>query len=441
MKLRRILALVLALSLCAALVACEKKTEKEPEKAGEGYVDAKGNPILDAEGKPVTSGYVVTVLDGQGNPAKGAIVRFMKDGTQVAMQVVNEQGHAIKELDDGTYTVELQFTDTEVNYLYEPGKVDAQNKQTTITLFNGVGAEQSIYAHSLIAGEAIDHVAYAVGAGSTKVTLTKGERNYFLFTPTEAGTYQFSLAEGEGVVGYYGQPFFVQEFSAEEIKDNAVSVSVRPDSISSGETGTTVLVIGVDAQSESGILSVVRTGDYKKTTADIPFTPYQTTHVPTKYTLPEGAKLTYVDIKGNADDYKLVMGQDGFYHLGTADGPLMLINFGKTAPNLSLEVMINGDGPMGGAPLRKYFFDEEYDPANPDQDPVDHLIRKEDYTEIMNTYFAAADENLRVYPLTADLEYMIKNGGAGWWTEGDANYIFDGCNPEIGWLFACCYIN
>ena len=424
MKLKRILALVLALSLCMAMAACGDKSEGKKE-----------------ENNQAATGYQVTVLDGQGNPAKGVIVRFMKDGAQVAMQVVNEQGIAAKELADDTYAVELQFTDTNAVYEYEPAQVTAENKQVTITLYNGVGAEQSIHAYSLVQDTTIDHTAYAVVEGSTKVGLTKGERNYFLFTPVQAGMYHFSMTQGEGTVGYYGQPFFVQQMSAEEIKDNGVSVSVRPDNISSGDTGTAVLVIGVDAQSESGVLTITRTGDYKKTTADVTYTPYQTTHTPTKYTLPEGAKLTYVDIKGNTDDYKLVMGEDGFYHLGAADGPLMLINFGKNAPNLSLEVMINGDGPMGGAPLRKYFFDESYDPKDETQDPMDHLIKKEDYTEIMNTYFNAADEKERVYPLTADLEYMIKNGGEGWWTASNPNYIFDDCNPELGWLFACCYIN
>lgn len=431
MKVKRILALVLALSLCVAMAACGKK-----DTAGDN--GGENNSTGAAE-----NAYQVTVVDGQGKPVTdGVIVRFMKDGTQVSMQVVDANGVATKELEDGTYTVELQFTDTNAAYQYEPAQVTAENKKATITLYNVVGAEETVHAYSLVADTTVDCKAYHVAAGSTIVQLTKGERNYFLFTPTQAGQYKVSMLNNEGTVGYYGQPFFIQKTSAVDVVNGAISISVRPDNISTGETGTTVLVLGVDATSDSGVLCIERTGDYEKTTADVPYTPYQTSHTPANYTLPAGAKLTYVDIfNGKSEDYQLVMGSDGFYHLGTADGPLMLINFGKEAPNLSLEVMISGDGPMGGAPLRKYFFDDSYDPNDKTQNAVDHLIKKEDYTDIMVTYFNAADEKTRLYPLTADLEYMIKNGGEGWWTEGNPNYLFEGCNPEIGWMFACCYIN
>ena len=144
------------------------------------------------------------------------------------------------------------------------------------------------------------------------------------------------------------------------------------------------------------------------------------------YSLPEGRDII-LTIKSVGQE--LVMGADGFYHLGTADGPLMLIVLGKEAPNQSLEIMINGDGLAGGSPLRHYFYDAD-----------GNFIKKEDYTNIMQTYFEAMDEKTGVYPLTADLEYMIKNACSGWWTMDDPNYIFQGANEEIGWLFACCYI-
>ena len=58
-----------------------------------------------------TANYQVKVLDGQGKPlTTGVIVKFVQDGQQVAMQPVNGEGIAVKELAKGNYTVELVFT-------------------------------------------------------------------------------------------------------------------------------------------------------------------------------------------------------------------------------------------------------------------------------------------------------------------------------------------
>ena len=416
MKMRNLLALVLALALCLSLTACGSNT-------GDNGVQLAADEAL----------YKVSVVDAMGNPyTSGVIARFLQNGQQVSMQVVNDKGVAEKVMKKGEYAVELQFTDKDAAYYYDQTdlKVTESAAEIQIVLYNAIGGETSdLFAYSLSAQQKVDCTAYAVKEGSTYVELTVGERNYYLFTPTQSGTYKISLKDGQGAVGYYGAPHFVQELSAVDVIDNTVSISVRPDSIT--QAGTSALVLGVDAKSETAILVVERIGEHEHTQSDEPWTPYQTTHTPEKFSLAEGEgkKLTYVDIKGNTEDYELVLGTDGFYHLGAADGPLMYVNLGKEAPNLSFTIMIQGDGLAGGAPLRKYFYDENGE-----------FVKKEDYTEIMISYIESADETYGVYPLTADLEYIIKNGGEGWWDKDHPNYIFDGCNPELGWLFACCYV-
>ena len=67
------------------------------------------------------------------------------------------------------------------------------------------------------------------------------------------------------------------------------------------------------------------------------------------------------------------------------------------------------------------------------------FLKKEDYTDILRKYFENMDASAGVYPLTKDLEYIIKNGCHGWWEKDDPDYIFTDCNPEIGWMFALCY--
>ncbi len=376
--------------------------------------------------------YKVTVVDGSGNPyTSGVIVRFLKGTEQVAMQKVDENGVAEKTLAKDDYTVELMFTDSEDKYHYEKEglTLSAEKTELEIVLYFAAGAKsQNLHAQGK------DYEAYYVSAGSTHVNLTAGQRNFFLFAPTEAGTYQFS-AEGEGVqIGYYGAPHFVQETNAaEDLKDNTFTLSVSSDMIGEEGTGTTVLVIGIDSQSaEECVLSVIRTGEPAWTVSDEPWTEYVCKNEVKPFTLDikDGKSLTYVDIRGKADDYKVVFNEaDGYYHMNSADGPIVYLNLGKDAPNVSLQVVIMGDGAAGGAPIRHYFYDENGE-----------FVKKEDYTEILMKYFDNMDENYDVYPLNEDLVYIITNACSGWWTSDDPNYIFEGCNPDLGWLFACCYI-
>lgn len=418
MTMKRILTLVLALALCLSLAACggeDSGSKKETtEKIGEN--EAK---------------YQISVVDSTGAPvSSGVIVRIMQNGQQVEMQVADEQGMVEKIMAKGDYTVELKFTDAKASYYYDQTAMtlSAEKTQLEVKLYNTPGEGQSLHA-PMLNGESADTTAYYVTVGGTYLTPEVDARNYYLFTPTQAGTYTFSLSAGEGSVGYYGAPHFVQSASAVDVIDGAVTISVIPGMI--GEDGaTSTLVIGVDAKSETAVLSIERVGEHQWTVEDEPWTEYITSHTPSKFTFTPtaGKTLTYVDIlNGKAEDYPVVLGSDGFYHMGAEDGPLVYINLGKDAPNASFYLMINGDGVAGGSPVRKYFFNEEGD-----------FVKKEDYTNIMLSYIECMDEKTGLYPLTEDLVYII-NTRSGWWTADHADYIFENCNPEIGWLFACCY--
>ena len=77
-------------------------------------------------------------------------------------------------------------------------------------------------------------------------------------------------------------------------------------------------------------------------------------------------------------------------------------------------------------------------------------MKKESYTECLLEYLEYMDEDTGVYPLTEDLKYIIQNNGdhSGWWDEESSSYLFKddagnkvpGINPEISWLFMCCYV-
>lgn len=376
--------------------------------------------------------YKVKVVDGAGAPyTSGVIVRFLKGTEQVAMQKVDENGVAEKTLEKGDYTVELMFTDDAEKYYYDTEGLTLSSEKTEleIVLYYTPSAESQT-----LSAQGKEYEAYRVSTGSTYVELTVGDRSYFLFSPTEAGTYKFSVS-GEGVqIGYYGAPHFVQEINvAEDLEDNAFTQSISADMIGTDGTGTATLVIGIDSESAAQCaLTIERIGDPAWSLSDEPWTEYVCKNEIKSFTLDikDGQKLTYVDIRGKTDDYNVVYNEaDGYYHMNSADGPVIYLNLGKDAPNASLQVVIMGDGAAGGAPIRKYFFDEN-----------EEFVKKEDYTEILMDYFDNMDETYGVYPLNEDLVYIIENGCSSWWDSESPNYIFDNCNPELGWLFACCYI-
>jgi len=412
-KIRALLLAVTVLLSTALLCACgEKETAETPTDAA----------------------YTVTVLDAEGKPATDVVVKFMQNGTQAAMQPVNAEGVAQKTLKKGEYTLELIKTDNSVPGYYDPATavVTAEKTAVQITLYkmaNGDGRDLTI-------GDKTTKV-YDVTVGATYVEVKKGERNYFFFTPTQAGTYQISVDNKDMKVGTYGSPFYIQTTSTEEVVDNVFTVSVSQSMIGSDGTGTSVYVLGIDGTDADGhcILTIQRTGDPEWSVENESWTVYKPTHTPAPFTLDLGGKqLTYVDIKGTTADNQVIYNEaDGYYHFGTADGPVVYVNLGKDSPNVSLQTMIQGDGPMGGAPLRKYFW-------NGEEHTKENFVKKEDYTDIMVSYFDNMDKSLGVYPLTQDLVYIMQNACTDWWDAASPSFILTGCNPEIGWMFALCYL-
>ena len=405
---------ILVLLLSVALLLCACGNQAEPVSA-------------EAE-------YRVTVVDGSGNPyTTGVIVRFLCSGEQAAMQVIDGSGVAAKTLPRGDYTVELVFTGDAADYHYDNTGLTLSAEQTELEIV----LAQTLQAEgiSLYAPEG-EKLAYPVGEGSTFVSLTDGERSYFLFTPTVAGTYQFSTSDENAKIGYYGAPHFVQAENAAEMDGNSFTLSIRASMIGTGGTGTTICVIGIDAAGiDSCNLTIERIGEPEWSIEDEPWMIYQTTAKLAPYTLPEGAKLGEFDLTASADTYNLVYNEaDGFYHLDSADGPLVLVRLGKPSKYLDdFKTILEHSG------VAKYFFNED-----------GSFDKKESYSECLLEYFGYMDENAGVYPLTEDLKYIIQQRGdySGWWDVDSHGYIFvdenlnkvPGINPEIAWLFMCCYI-
>lgn len=429
-------AILLALSiLCTGVLftACKKDKEGASEKN-----TAAPGEVSTADPNKVT--YKVTVKDAAGNPyTEGVIVKFMKDGSQAAMQNVNDKGVAEKLLAKGEYTVELMLTsDEELYYDKDNLSVTAEKPEIEIVMAKTVKGEPDVlFAYSLSEGANKDHNAYNIDVGSTYVELTAEERNYFIFTPAEAGKYEFSFSGGEGTVGYYGAPHFVQQNSSAELVDGKFTVSVKESMISTdASSGTTRLVIGVDAGKDvtDGFISIVRIGDPDWSVDDEPWTVYPSPEGAAAYKLPADSELKEFDLTA---EYTLVLNNtDGYYHLDSENGPLVLVRLSEDSKYIaSFKTILDTVG------VNKYFYDEN-----------GKFVKKENYSDALLAYIALADEESGVYPLNEDLKYIIQQYGdhMGWWDENRANggnYLFvdesgakiAGINHELAWLLMCCY--
>lgn len=410
---KRRVALLAALALMVLLVlnGCGGSGEAAPTAAADGNVE-----------------YKVTLTDALGNIySDGIIVKFLQGGQEMAMQVVGADGTAVKKLPAGEYTVELVYTAADAPYSYDADSLTLTADAPELTIMmNKIAALET----EILFADSQEHEAYRIGLGCTNVSLNAGKRTYFLFTPDQAGNYEFGVEGDVAAVGYYGAPHFVQSSSAVDVVDNKVQIS-----ISAGSLGST-LVIGLDSDgAESCVLTAERIGDAIKTIADEPWHTYMTTAQLSPYTLPAGAALKEFDLNAESGTYNLVLNEEeGFYHLDSADGPLVLVRLAG-----ELEYMATYKTILDRTGVVKYFYDES-----------GNFLRKENYSDCLLEYIPNADETAGVYPLTEDLKYIIQQSGdhSGWWEFDGPGYIFmdEGgnkvvVNPEIAWLFMCCYLN
>ena len=400
-----------------------------------------------------TAVYQVKILDVDDQPVtEGAIVRFLQDGREVAMQETDATGVATKELTRGEYTVQIMFLDPSASYYYDTADLllSATKTELTVSLAHKAENPSKLYYGS---EEAEFYEVYQVRTGRTFVQLQSAGRSYFLFVPQEAGVYRLSV-EGEGyAVGYYGSPDFIRSHNIGQIDGDATSITVSPDMLAPDHGSAMVFVIGVD-NPENGaaeaMLQVERVSAYVDT--EIPTRAYQPTGHLTPWTLPENARIHVFDLRAPTNTYKLVLNETtGFYHLGSVDGPLVLMCLGEMSDAL-LRYAASFDTVLQTVGVNKYFTDGD-----------GNYTYKEDYSQCLRSYIGdrniatgvytggCVDRSSGLYPLTRDLMYILQQHGdyAGWWDISRSGYLFrdadgnydDAINPEIAWLFMCVYIS
>ncbi|MBR4881644.1 MAG: Ig-like domain-containing protein, partial [Clostridia bacterium] len=357
--------------------------------------------------------YTVTLKDHLGNPyTSGIVVEFIQNGSKIAMQACDENGVATKTLAAGDYNISLKFSGDDVSYKYDESiSVTSKQRSVDVVLSKAVNSEPVV-----LNVVSVEYDAYPVSVGCTYVELDEG-RNYYIFTPTEAGTYEFSIADGtDATVGYYGAPHYVQENNNAEVVDGKFTISVSDSMIGTGEGGTSNYVLGVDKnKADACVLGIQRIGDPAWSIEDEPWEIYQKTSKLEAYTLPEGYVFGEFDITKSTDSYKIVFNEsDGFYHLDSADGPLVLVRLAEDCDYIAcFKTILDRSG------VTRYYFDDN-----------DEFVKKVSFSECLLEYIEYVDENEGVYPLTEDLKYIIQTRGeyVGWWDIESSGYIYKDLN-------------
>lgn len=424
-KMKSVVAVMLMLLLGASLmISCSDGNTTTPDNT-EGTLSAEAN-------------YEIRLVDAFGNPMKiGAVVQIYSGDTQIAMQAFDGEGVAKKTLARGDYSVALAFTSTTTAYYYDKDvcKLTATDTTLDVVITEKLDKSRDIAAYATSASNELSECkAYFVGTGGYHVELKAG-RNYFLFTPTVSGTYEFYTDNSAAVVGYYGSTYFVQKLNVAESTERGIGFSVSSGNIGDSSDSTAVFVIGIDVESDIACtFKVERTGDPAYSTSDEPWTVYEPTYEIKDYTLPSSVSLEKFDITSSSDTYKLVYNEnDKFYHLGDANGPVILVYLGVATDYIdSIQNIVDKSN------LMKYFYDDD-----------GKFVKRETYAECVNKYIEHMDEASGTYPLTKDLMYIITQHGEynGWWKQSSPSFIYKdengmpvpGVNYEIAWLSFCCY--
>lgn len=412
-----------------ALSACDGGGTSADTSADVG-TDTSTEAVTQAATEAQEVSYTVAVQDYAGTPMKDVVVSVLKDGQEVKMNVVKSDGTATFKLPEGNYTFTLSPPKGAYHYDIDACKLSPASPDVTVTLYQPADETLTLWAPSPLNEDGKEQAAFLVGEGATYCELVGGgEMTYFVFTPTRGGIYEVSfIADGQVDLGYYGMPINVFPNKLLDTVDNKVTIEIRNDSVNLSnpeQTGQLVFAVLPEAATTTDIIfTVTRIGDPPVRPEDMPWEEYKATQAK-PFEGEHGTTLTDIDVTD--PDLTVVYSEsDGYYHYGSADGPVVFIRLTSASPYMN---------PLAGVVdyqrLGVYIYDEN-----------GTVLRKESYHEMLDAYKAVCDEN-GVCPLTPELEYMVKQFGnkQGWWNfSADIDIFGDKIVPQdTAWLFLCCY--
>ncbi len=407
------LALLLAVSPFA-LTACNGSNTPGTDTGVESTADSTTAPV----------DHTITILNADGSPVSDVIVKIMQGEEQLGMKVVGPTGAAKFSLIPGDYRIVIATPSGDVlSYDEAAAVLTPTTTDVSVTVYSTALETVEIMAPGRD-GEHRKYEAAVIGDGTTHLEYTSGDYTYIIYVPSQEGIFAFSCTDCASFT-YHGMPLMVLNNPVYESADGQMEIQVLPGSI--GEQSTSSYVFRIMPKNEADenfTFTVTRKGDIPKDETDVPWV------VPTAgadlkaYEGDTSGTLTDLDITDPS--LTVVIGEDGYYHYGTADGPVVFLRISSDSPYIEDFVkMCETDR------IRAYFYKED-----------GSFDYKESYNGLINEYAAVANED-GVVPLNAQLAHMVQNAGRhmGWWSYDNNMDIFGDLYvpEERAWLFACAY--
>ena len=386
---KRILSALIAVVLVLSMIPAVSAAESEIITSGTNVAATAAAPVT-YTWTPATNG-TLTVTMGAASPGWRYTI-FDASGNTVGLpQSGKTEKSADFELVGG---MEYTFSATGFN----SSTWDVASANITYTL--------SFLASEETGGE-IEKAEYEVSEtalilGDNSLTLLEtAYTTIYVFEPTETGIYTITAPEG-AILGYWGAgSWFLNN-------PNSTTNTYEYTCTGVGQSA----YIGISGIEGTFNVSVVKTGDYE--VVEIPIVLYENKATLSNFTLPEGSILGgYIDVTSESV-YTAVLGEDGYYHLNSADGDIILVDMDYQ--DIILSNALLSDRPV----MYAYTTDENGNKV------------KYDIGEAIKEYEQVMDAN-GYYPLTEDLIlfYDVYANGAAVYTF----YVTSNYNQDNVWMY------
>lgn len=422
---------LLGASLCVAmlLASCQPSGPQTPDESQ-----------TDAATEQTEMNCKVTVQNHNGENLTDVVVKVRQGDRDVTSKVIGPTGQIAFTLPAGTYSLSLESpSGAKFFYDADTAVLTPDAPEVTIKAYQGATESWKFNAPSKKVMVGYGEIeAPLAPEGTTCIELVSDDYTYVVFNPTRGGTFTFTASEGVDIA-YHGIPILVYDDPRMKADENGVlTIPIEDTSIGSDSVSQLVfrLTPKEGYEADHAVITITRTGDIikspeeqaqwiiveaDKSALDALASFKEPAEGDKWHTLTTG-KLTNLNIED--PNLTVVLGEDGYYHYGTADGPMVFVRMTSDSPYLEDFVKIcETDN------LRCFFYAED-----------GTFLRKESYSALVTAYGEVANAD-GVVPLNAQLATAIQNFGGymGWWNYKGGNNIFGELmiDPSIAWLFAC----
>lgn len=347
-------------------------------------------------------------------PAQSTVYYIFDDSSDAFWNGIYEQNYNFVGPTGYTVFIGQQTIDAD-DYGFVSGSCYGMSGYYSFCITNNTDTDATYYVSFSNKLEYVIDYDHMLQLGENDLTLsTEAPTTIYEFVAEEAGVYSFTVADENALVGYWGAGSFYV-YDQTENKTNTLTVTVT-------DAGQSVMV-GVSGV-ESCILVVAKEAEYVPP-VEVEWVDYENTHEFMKdgYVIPEGGEVVAIDVTDDEADV-VVLGADGFYHWGTANGPIVVAN-------LYNSTLLDFADAADMQSFRVVYFDED-----------GNITAKVNYSNAVAEY-----GGMGLYPVTEELAWILKEIGSApgfGWYDADVlgTYLFGNAevDPDTAWLAFCSYV-